>query len=164
MDRCTGLRVPAPLGAKHRGLFLGLADEHNALIGGKLAQVFSHHVVLALSLSKLLERDTPLCGEVFQRGHEAAGHRTHQRRGGDRLATVLAEEPYNPLFGLQPRHIIRNGVVQLFGTLSDQRERRGVRVAVENVPGVTGIEDHMVLIELLAGDLFEKPKTRSSGQ
>jgi len=56
---------------------------------------------------------------------------------------------------------IRNGVVQLFGTLSDLRERRGVRVAVENVPGVTGIEDRMVLVELLAEDLFEKPKTRS---
>src|SRR5215475_7522104 len=53
---CTGLRVPAPLGAKHRGLFLGLADEHNALIGGKLAQVFSHPIVLALSLTKLLLR------------------------------------------------------------------------------------------------------------
>ena len=56
---------------------------------------------------------------------------------------------------------IRNGVVQLFGTLSDLRERRGVRVAVENVPGVTGIEDRMVLVELLVEDLFEKPKTRS---
>jgi CBS domain-containing protein len=56
---------------------------------------------------------------------------------------------------------IRNGVVQLFGSLSDLRERRGVRVAVENVPGVTGIEDRMVLVELLVEDLFEKPKTRS---
>ena len=56
---------------------------------------------------------------------------------------------------------IRNGVVQLFGTLSDQRERRGVRVAVENVRGVTRIEDHMVLVELLVGNLFENPKTRS---
>lgn len=75
----------------------------------------------------------------------------------DRVLAELNRVPW-------AKHIkvsIRNGVVQLFGTLSDQRERRGVRVAVENVPGVTGIEDHMVLVELLAGDLFEKPKMRS---
>lgn len=56
---------------------------------------------------------------------------------------------------------VRDGVVQLFGTLSDPRERRGVHAAVESVPGATSIDDHMVLIELLSGDLFEEPKARS---
>ena len=103
--RCTSLRVPALLGAKHRGFFLGFADEHHALMAGKLAEMFGHHIVFALSLPKLHERDIPACGEGFQRRHEAAAHRTHQRCRRDRLAPVLAEEPYNPLFGLQPRHI-----------------------------------------------------------
>ena len=56
---------------------------------------------------------------------------------------------------------IRNGVVQLLGTLSDRRERQGLRVVVENVPGITGVEDRTVLVELLTGDLFEKPKART---
>jgi CBS domain-containing protein len=54
---------------------------------------------------------------------------------------------------------VRNGVVQLLGTLSDRRERQGLRVAVENVSGITGVEDRTVLVELLTG--FEKPKPRS---
>jgi hypothetical protein len=34
---------------------------------GKLTQVLGHHVVLALSLTKLHQRDIVLCGEPFQR-------------------------------------------------------------------------------------------------
>ena len=43
--------------------------------------------------------------KVFQLRHEAPAHRAHQGRRWQRLATMLAEEPHDPLLVLQPRHI-----------------------------------------------------------
>ena len=100
----TGRRAQAPLGAEHRGLLLRLADEHHSFLTRKPTQVFGHHIVLALALAKLDERNSLLCRKVFERRHEAPAHRAHQRCRGQRLATMVTEEPDNPLFVLQPRH------------------------------------------------------------
>ena len=43
--------------------------------------------------------------------------------------------------------IVRNGVVSLWGTLTEERQRQGIRVAAENTPGVKRVEDHVVWIE-----------------
>jgi CBS domain-containing protein len=47
--------------------------------------------------------------------------------------------------------IVRDGVVHLWGTLTDERQRQGIRVAAENTPGVKGVEDHLVWIEPMSG-------------
>lgn len=52
---------------------------------------------------------------------------------------------------------VRDGVVDLAGAIIDERERRAVHVAVENVPGVTGLHDHMILIEPLSGEVVFVP-------
>jgi len=39
--------------------------------------------------------------------------------------------------------IVRAGEVHLFGRLRSEQERHALRVAVENVPGVAAVEDHM---------------------
>jgi CBS domain-containing protein len=39
--------------------------------------------------------------------------------------------------------IVRNGVVDLWGTISDVAQRDALRVLVENTPGVKRIEDHL---------------------
>jgi CBS domain-containing protein len=44
-----------------------------------------------------------------------------------------------------------DGQVELRGSISDERERAAVRVAVENVRGVRGIKDHLIWIEPLVG-------------
>ena len=36
--------------------------------------------------------------------------------------------------------IVRNGVAELWGTIFDEREREAVRVAAENVPGITSVK------------------------
>lgn len=46
---------------------------------------------------------------------------------------------------------VRDGVVRLAGVIFDARERAAMRVAVENVPGVRGIDDQMVLVDPLSG-------------
>ncbi|AWB23043.1 CBS domain-containing protein [Methylobacterium currus] len=52
---------------------------------------------------------------------------------------------------------VRDGVVDLAGALTDERERGAVHVAVEGVPGVTGLHDHMILIEPLSGEIIFVP-------
>ena len=101
----AGDRAPALLGAEHRRLLLGLADEHHAFLLVEFAQVLRHHGVLALALAELHERNLMLRHEAFQLGHEVAAHRAHQRRRRQRLAAVLAKEAHDPALALQLRHI-----------------------------------------------------------
>src|SRR6266849_4093881 len=103
--RPTGFRTPAPLGAEHRGVFLGLADKHHPFLTGKAPQMLSHHGVLALSFLKLHQWDLMPRHKVFQRRHKSPGQWAHQSRRWQRLATMFAEESDNPPFILQPRHI-----------------------------------------------------------
>jgi CBS domain-containing protein len=52
---------------------------------------------------------------------------------------------------------VANGVAELHGTILDERERRALRVAVENVPGVTEVRDELVWIEPVSGMYLEAP-------
>jgi CBS domain-containing protein len=47
--------------------------------------------------------------------------------------------------------IVRNGVAHLWGTLTDERQRQGIRVVAENTSGVKRVEDHLVWIEPMSG-------------
>jgi len=46
---------------------------------------------------------------------------------------------------------VRDGVVELWGTITDERERAALIVASENVPGVKKVHDHLVWIEPNSG-------------
>jgi len=47
--------------------------------------------------------------------------------------------------------VVRNGVVELWGTITDGRERQALIVASENVPGVKAVHDHLVWIDPMSG-------------
>jgi CBS domain-containing protein len=47
--------------------------------------------------------------------------------------------------------VVRNGVVELWGTIMDDRERQALIVVAENVPGVKDVRDHLVWIEPISG-------------
>ncbi len=51
--------------------------------------------------------------------------------------------------------VVRNGVVELWGTITDERERQGLIVASENVPGVKMVHDHLVWIEPNSGFVMQ---------
>ena len=42
--------------------------------------------------------------------------------------------------------VVQDGVVSLWGMVSTDNERRALRIAAENVPGVKGVEDHLTSI------------------
>jgi hypothetical protein len=101
----AGHRAAALLGAEHRCLLLGLADEHDAFRLVEFAQVLRHHGILALALAELHQRNLTLRHEAFKPRHEVAAHRTHQRRRWQRLTAMFAEEPDDAPLALQTRYI-----------------------------------------------------------
>ena len=60
---------------------------------------------------------------------------------------ILEEIGRHPWGGNLVNVTVRDGVAELWGTVLDDRERQALRVAVENVPGVTGIKDHIAFVE-----------------
>jgi len=64
--------------------------------------------------------------------------------------------------------VVRDGVVDLWGVISDDRKREAFIVAAENVPGVKGVHDHLAWIEPMSGIVVlseedEKRARASSG-
>ena len=50
--------------------------------------------------------------------------------------------------------VVKNGVAELWGVITDDRERKAVVVAVENVAGVEQVRDHLVWVEPISGIAF----------
>jgi CBS domain-containing protein len=66
---------------------------------------------------------------------------TDDRTLRDEVARVLDRESlasHGPL-----NVIVTNGVVELWGLVESEEERRAIRVAVENVPGVRSVKDNL---------------------
>jgi CBS-domain-containing membrane protein len=53
-----------------------------------------------------------------------------------------------------------HGVVDLWGTISNDQERRAICVMAENAPGVTKVIDHLVFVEAYTGTVIEPPPER----
>ena len=50
--------------------------------------------------------------------------------------------------------VVRDGVVELWGTILDERARQAAKVAVENVDGVKAVRDHLTWVEPRDGMVF----------
>jgi CBS domain-containing protein len=53
--------------------------------------------------------------------------------------------------------VVRNGIVELWGTVFDARERDAARVAAETVPGAKTVRSHLTWIEPMSGMVFSDP-------
>jgi CBS domain-containing protein len=51
--------------------------------------------------------------------------------------------------------VVRDGVVELWGVIIDERQREALKVAAENIPGVRAVKDHMVWVEPTSGMVIE---------
>jgi len=58
-------------------------------------------------------------------------------------------EPWAPRDLIQV--LVHDGVISLHGAVMDDRQRRALIVAAENVPGVTKVVDHLVWVDPLSG-------------
>jgi CBS domain-containing protein len=77
----------------------------------------------------------------------------------ERLLTELNRQNWAPLGLIDV--IVRNGTVELWGTLLDERKRRALIVAAENLPGVKSVRDHLVCVEPISGMAIGPPEQAS---
>jgi CBS domain-containing protein len=69
------------------------------------------------------------------------------------LMAELEKQTWAPIALINP--VVREGVVELWGTITDDRERQALVVAAENVPGVKGVRDHLAWIDPASGVVFQ---------
>jgi CBS domain-containing protein len=58
--------------------------------------------------------------------------------------------------------VVRDGLVELWGVILDERERKALIVAAENVPGVQAVRDHLVWVEPMSGTAFPSEEDKIS--
>lgn len=73
----------------------------------------------------------------------------------DRVIAELDSQSFGP--GQLIDVVVRNGVVELWGTVVDAAQRDAARVAAETVPGVKAVKSHIVWIEPMSGMVFNDP-------
>jgi CBS domain-containing protein len=67
----------------------------------------------------------------------------------DRVVAELASQPWAPDYS--ENIVVKNGVVHLWGSVSTESQHQALRVAAESVPGVKGVEDHVMVADQFAG-------------
>jgi CBS-domain-containing membrane protein len=72
----------------------------------------------------------------------------------DRLTSFLKEQIWAPMALIEIT--VRNGVVRLYGEITDERERQAIVVAAENTPGVKEVRDYLAWVEPTSGMVFWK--------
>ena len=78
-------------------------------------------------------------------------------------AQILAEyekQSWAPMANV----LVRDGVVELWGTITDERERQAMIVAAENVAGVKAVHDHLVWIEPNSGFVIQSKEDEAREQ
>lgn len=73
-----------------------------------------------------------------------------------RILDEIEREPWGPRYSIDV--VVRDGRVDLWGSLFEERERQALRVVAENVPGVREVHDHMVWIEPIMGAVVLAPE------
>jgi CBS domain-containing protein len=80
----------------------------------------------------------------------------------EQILAECAKQPWAP----QVNVVVRDGVVSLWGAITDERERQAFVVAVENVSGVKAVHDHLAWIEPTSGIVImsdeDEAKARAS--
>lgn len=66
-----------------------------------------------------------------------------------RILADLEQQKWAPLLSINV--VVRDGIVELWGVLRDERQRAAMKVLAENVAGVKRIEDHLVSYDPIAG-------------
>jgi CBS domain-containing protein len=87
--------------------------------------------------------------------HEAKAGTLGDSQIRDRIQAVIDQERWGPRFSVAVT--VKDGVVELRGAVTDERERTALRVAAENVAGVKAVRDHIVWVEPTSGLVIPAP-------
>lgn len=114
----------------------------------RLPVTADNKVVGVVSRSDLLRA---LIGRVRTAEPIATDDRTIRQSIMDRLEA----QSWAPMTTLNVT--VADGVVDVWGTITNDQERHGIRVVVDNTPGVKAVHDHLVFIEPYTGTVIESP-------
>ena len=78
----------------------------------------------------------------------------------EQLLAELRKQPWVPAALIDVQ--VRNGIVQMWGAISDERQREALHVAAENIAGVKDIDDHLVWVEPNSGMVIEPQHAKAS--
>jgi len=78
----------------------------------------------------------------------------------ENILTAIGQQQWAPRVNV----VVKNGVAELWGIITDERERQGLVVATENVPGVEQVHDHLVWVEPMSGMAFPSAEDESKAQ
>jgi CBS domain-containing protein len=71
----------------------------------------------------------------------------------EQLTAVMQKEKWAPT--AMTNIVVRDGIVELWGTVFDERQREALKVAAESIPGVKAVKDHIVWVEPTSGMVIE---------
>jgi CBS domain-containing protein len=112
------------------------------LRGGALAGIISRADLMRV-LGGLIEKESVLASAL--RDAEIQNN----------LLAALAQSSWAPRAGITIA--VKEGVVTLKGTITDETLREALQVAAENAPGVRAVRDHIVWVEPLSGTVLAAP-------
>jgi CBS domain-containing protein len=90
----------------------------------------------------IVSRADLLCALATEKDHVETVQSTDDERIREAVLETLRGLKWASLAGIEVR--VSGGVAHLWGLVSCDEELRALHVAVENVPGVNGIRDHLV--------------------
>ena len=79
----------------------------------------------------------------------------------ERILAEIAKEGWAPQNSVGI--VVKDGAVVLTGTIFDERQRSGLKVIVENTPGVKKLQDRLVWIDPGSGLVVEAPEESKDG-
>ncbi|HET9717412.1 MAG TPA: CBS domain-containing protein [Pseudolabrys sp.] len=74
----------------------------------------------------------------------------------EQVLSIIQQQKWAP--AAMVNVVVLNGIVELWGTIVDERQRAALKVAAETVSGVREVKDHLVWIEPTTGLVIE-PRT-----
>jgi CBS-domain-containing membrane protein len=69
----------------------------------------------------------------------------------------ISRQPWGPRASVDVR--VEDGVVELHGSIIDERERTALIVLAENTPGVKQVVDHLIWVEPVSGFVIPTPRS-----
>lgn len=98
---------------------------------------------------------TDLLRALVGRSRSAEPIAADDRALRDTILDALERQSWAPMTTVNV--VVTDGVVDLWGTITDENERRAVSVLAENTPGVKAVNDHLVFVEPYSGTILESP-------
>jgi CBS domain-containing protein len=121
----------------------------------RLPVVESEKIIGIVTRANLLHAMASFAHEIAPTSVEDAAIR-------EKFLAEMKMQPWAPVTVVDVA--VRNGVVQLSGTITDERQRQALRVLAENTPGVKTVEDFIVWVEPYSGLFVEAPSEKNENE